>query len=85
MLERYLNQNEAVQTALCMQDRNDLILSSEDNSFIAEMIRILRPFEAVTTELSAEKCFSLKDHSTCEKASETNCFKLYDFEWNLQY
>ena len=75
-------QNEAVRTALCMQD---LILSSEKNSFIAEMIRILRPFEAVTTELSAEKCISLKDHSTCERASEINCFKLYDFRWNLQY
>ena len=58
MLERYLHQNEAVRTALCMQDRNDLILSSEKNSFIAEMIRILRPFEAVTTELSAEKYVS---------------------------
>ena len=58
MMERYMEQNEAIRTALCIQDRNDLVLSTEKNPFIEEMIRILHPFETVTTELSSEKYIS---------------------------
>ena len=55
MLERYLEQHEAIRTALCMLEKNDLVVSADSNGYIQEMIRILKPFEAVTTELSAEK------------------------------
>ena len=58
MMERYIEQNEAVHTALCLQDRNDLVLSSDKNPFIEKMIEVLRPFESVTTELSSEKYVS---------------------------
>ena len=54
MLDRYLEQNEAVRTVLCLQDRNDLVLSSDHNAFIKEMIELLRPFENVTTDISSE-------------------------------
>ena len=54
MLQRYLEQHEAIRTALCMLEKNDLV-SADSNGYIQEMIRILKPFEAVTTELSAEK------------------------------
>ena len=54
MLERYLEQHEAIRTALCMLEKNDLV-SADSNGYIQEMIRILKPFDAVTTELSAEK------------------------------
>ena len=55
MLERYLEQEEAVRTTLCLLDRNDLVIPAERNALIHEIIKILQPFEAVTTELSAEK------------------------------
>ena len=51
MMERYIEQNEAVHTALCLQDRNDLVLSSDKNPFIEKMIEVLQPFESVTTDL----------------------------------
>lgn len=34
MMERYIEQCEAIRTTLCIQDRNDLVLSSEKNPFI---------------------------------------------------
>ena len=58
MLERYLEQNKAIRTALCVQDRNDLVVSSDKNAFIEEIITLLRPFENVTTEISSEKYVS---------------------------
>ena len=59
MLERYIEQHEAVRTTLCLQDRPDLIISAEKNPFIEEVIKILRRFESVTTELSSEKYVSV--------------------------
>ena len=58
MLKRYAEQNDAINTALCVQDRTDLVLSSETNPAIQEMITILSPFEVVTTELSSENYIS---------------------------
>jgi hypothetical protein len=58
MLERYLEQYEAVQTTLCLENRNDLLIPAEKNQVIEQMIDTLRPFEAVTTELSSEKYVS---------------------------
>ncbi len=58
MMERYLEQNEAVRTALCLQDRNDLVLPANKNPFIEKMIEVLKLFESVTTELSSEKYVS---------------------------
>ena len=55
MLERYLEQQEPIRMTLCTQNRNDLVIPAEKNSLIEGIIVILRPFEAVTTELSAEK------------------------------
>ncbi|XP_011405235.1 PREDICTED: zinc finger BED domain-containing protein 1-like [Amphimedon queenslandica] len=58
MLERYLEQEEAIRTTLCMMDRNDLLIPTEKNSELSEMVDILRPFEAVTREMSADKYVS---------------------------
>ena len=55
MLERYLEQEEAVRTTLCMMDRNDLLIPSEKNSEPLEMVDVLRPFEVATREMSGEK------------------------------
>lgn len=55
MLERYLEQHEAIKTTLCLLDRNNLIISTADHTTtLKEVVRILAPFEAVTREISAE-------------------------------
>ncbi len=55
MLNRYLEQEEAIKTTLCLLDKNNLLIQSESNSLIKEAVSVLKPFEAVTTEMSAEK------------------------------
>ena len=55
MLNRYIEQQEADKTTLCLLDKSDLIISSEKTALIKDAISILMPFEAVTTEMSAEK------------------------------
>ena len=58
MLERYIEQEEAVTTTLCVLDKNDIVIPADQKELMQEIIAILRPFEAVTTELSAEKYVS---------------------------
>ena len=58
MMERYLLQQEAVRTTLCMLDKASLVLPAEQNCSIEAVLEILKPFEAVTTEVSAEKYVS---------------------------
>ena len=58
MLERYLEQEEAIQTTLCLLGRTDLVVPTEQNLLVSETISILRPFEVVTREISAEKYIS---------------------------
>ena len=58
MLERYLEQNEAIRTTLCILDRNDLIITTNKNSLLEEIVSILKPFEDVTREMSGEKYVS---------------------------
>ena len=55
MLDRYLEQEEAIKTTLCLLDKNNLIIPSEKSALIKEAVTVLKPFEAVTTEMSAEK------------------------------
>jgi len=58
MLERIVEQEEAVRTALCLLNRNDLTISSEEVEVIKGIIEVLQPFEAVTREISAESYIS---------------------------
>jgi hypothetical protein len=55
MLARYVEQQEAIRTALCILDRNDIVVASDKTQYIEDVIKILEPFEAVTREVSAEK------------------------------
>ena len=59
MLEHLVEQDPAVRTALCLLDRNDLILPTEKVTIIREVIEILRPFEIVTREMSADSYISI--------------------------
>lgn len=55
MLERYLEQHEAIRTTLCLLDKNEIIIPSDSNVILREAVQILAPFEAVTREISSEK------------------------------
>uniref|UniRef100_A0A1X7VSP8 HAT C-terminal dimerisation domain-containing protein n=1 Tax=Amphimedon queenslandica TaxID=400682 RepID=A0A1X7VSP8_AMPQE len=58
MLERYIEQDEAICTALCLLNRNDLLIDVDKLVTLQETVDTLRLFEAVTTEMSAEKHLS---------------------------
>ena len=59
MLQRYLEQHEAIKTTLCLLDRSDLIIPTPHNSALEEAVKILGPFENVTRELSSDKYTSV--------------------------
>ena len=58
MLERYLDQHEAIRMTLCLLNKTELIISTDSNTVLQEAVEILAPFEAVTTEISSEKTTS---------------------------
>ena len=59
MLERIVEQNQAVTTTLCLMDRTDLILDSKDIEVMKEALKLLKPFEVATRELSEEEHVSV--------------------------
>ena len=58
MLERIVEQHEAITTALCLLDRSDLCIPTTVVTVMKELIDILRPFEAVTHEVSSDTYIS---------------------------
>ena len=58
MLERYLEQDEAIQTKLCLLDHSDLLIASDKVTILKEAVDTLQPLEAVTNEMSSEKYLS---------------------------
>ena len=55
MMERMIEQHQAVTTTLCLLDRNAMCLSTSDIETMKKAVEVLRPFETATRELSAEK------------------------------
>ena len=58
MLERIVEQHEAITTALCLLDRSDSCIPTTVVTVMKELIDILRPFEAVTREVSSDTYIS---------------------------
>ena len=58
MLERIVEQEEAVRTALHLLNRNDVTISSEEVEVIKGIIEVLQPFEAVTREILSKSYIS---------------------------
>ena len=58
MLQRILEEEEAVRTTLCLLSRNDLAISGEEVEIIKGIVEMLAPFEAVTREISADQYIS---------------------------
>ena len=59
MFERIVEQHQAVTTALCLLNRNNMCLSTAELQQLKNAVTILQPFEAATTETSAENFFSV--------------------------
>ena len=58
MLSRYLEQEEAVKTTLCLLDKSELIIPTDKVSLLKDAVEVLKPFKAATTEMSAEQNLS---------------------------
>ena len=54
MFQRITEQHQAITTALCLSSGSELCLSSSDMDMLKSIITFLKPFEATTTEMSAD-------------------------------
>ena len=59
MLERITEQHQAITTALCLSGCNAMCLSSSDVSLLKAAMAVLKPFQATTKEISADKHVSI--------------------------
>ena len=59
MFERMLQQHQAVTTTLCLMDKNTMCFTVQEMDILKSAVTILRPFEAATTEVSADKYVSI--------------------------
>ena len=59
MLERILEQHDAVTTTLCLQSKSEMCLTDEDLKLTKEVLDVLKPFEIATVEMSADKYVSI--------------------------
>ena len=68
MFERITVQHQAITTALCLSGRNVMCLSSSDVSLLKAAMAVLKPFEATTKEISADKHVSISKVIPLEKS-----------------
>ncbi|XP_066966369.1 zinc finger BED domain-containing protein 4-like [Macrobrachium rosenbergii] len=59
MMERFLEQHEAITTTLCLLGKSSMCLSSEELDIVKSAVLLLGPFEEATREMSTEKMTSL--------------------------
>ena len=59
MYERITEQHQAVTTALCLANRNDMCLTASEVELLKAAVAVLKPFEATTRELSVDKYISI--------------------------
>ena len=59
MFERLVERHEAVTATVSVLDRHDLCISSQELQKMKEALLVLKPFEATTREVSAEKYVSI--------------------------
>ena len=59
MLERIASQHEAVTTTLCLLDKQQMCLTTDEKEIILKAIDLLRPFLDATEQISGEKYVSI--------------------------
>lgn len=69
MLERLLEQREAVTTALCILEKNAMCLSTEELTLIHPTTEALRHFKEATREITVTKCVFVESDSPCVTTS----------------
>ena len=60
MVERYLEQYDAIKTTLCLLDRTDLIVPSNYNIVLKSVVDTVQPFKGATREMLSESYTSSK-------------------------
>ena len=83
MLQRIVEQEEAIRTTLCLLNRNDLVISCEDVEVIKGVVEIPEPFEAVTRDqyISRSKIIPLSralQRLTCSASIKPEVQKFVD-------
>ena len=59
MLERIASQHEAITTTLCLLDKPQMCLSTDEKDVILQSLTLLQPFLQATEEISGEKYVSI--------------------------
>ena len=59
MFERIVLQHEAVTTALCLLDKADMCISTEEKEMIIKSLNLLQPFLQATEDISGDKYVSI--------------------------
>ena len=67
MFERLIEQHKAVTTTLCLLDKSDLCLSSEEIKCMKTAVSLLKPFEAATREVSGDSYVTVSNTSSKQK------------------
>ena len=62
MFERIASQHEAITTTLCLLDKAQMCLSTDEKEFILKAIALLRPFLQAIEQISGEKYVSINDN-----------------------
>ena len=71
MLERMIEQYEAVSSALCMMGKKDLTFDEENLQIMKEAVALLRPFEQATVEVSSDEYLSVSKIIPLSRALQT--------------
>lgn len=59
LFQRISDEYQAITTALCLSNGNELCLSSTDVDTLKDVTTVLKPFEATAREMCATHCFSM--------------------------
>ncbi|GFN98185.1 Zinc finger bed domaincontaining protein 1like [haplochromis burtoni] [Plakobranchus ocellatus] len=59
MIQRFLEQEELVTTALCLADHSNMCLTGEEKILMRKAVSVLEPFEQATRELSSDNFSTL--------------------------
>ena len=59
MFDRIIEQHQAVTTALCLGNRNDMCLAASEVELLKAAVTVLKPFEATIREMSVDKYISI--------------------------
>ena len=75
MFERIVSQHEAVTTALCLLDKADMCISTEEKETIIKSLNLLEPFLQATEDISGDKYVSISMVIPLSRLLQRSCSK----------